>query len=58
MSVNIIPFLSETDGAQQRYIVRQVVDGHEVRQQVFDTMDEAEKVADEWKATSGLNQNT
>lgn len=52
MSINIIPFLSETDGAEQVYIVRQVVDGHEIRQQTVNTMEEAEKVADTWKTES------
>lgn len=52
MSVSIIPFLSETDGAKQVYIVRQVVDGHELRQETVDTKEEAEKVADRWKTES------
>jgi len=54
MSISIIPFLSETDGAQQLYVVRQVVDGHEIRQQSLNSMEEAEKVADAWKTESSL----
>ena len=52
MSISIIPFLSETDSVEQLYVVRQVVDGHEVRQQTFNSMEEAEKEADTWKTES------
>ena len=52
MTISITPFLSETEGSKQLFIVRQVVDGHEIRQQSVDSMVEAEKVADSWKTDS------